>query len=141
MRRLIVSVAREYIGTPFHHAGRQKGLAVDCAGLVICVSRDLNLVPKDFDIPEYTPTPDGVTMLKWCSQHMRKIDFADLNIGDVLVLRTDVFPQHLGMVGDYRHGGFSIIHAAQNSGRVIETRLMFTRRLSFVAAYALPGIQ
>jgi hypothetical protein len=44
-------------------------------------------------------------------------------------------------LGDYRHGGLSIIHAAGLTGRVIETRLMFTEQMKYVAAFALPGIE
>jgi hypothetical protein len=64
--------------------------------------------------------------------------------GDIAVLITDLLPQHLGLLGDYRHGGLSIIHACNARScvppRVIETRLMFSRALRFVAAFEFPGI-
>ena len=54
-------------------------------------------------------------------------------------------PQHLGIVGNYWHGDtLSIIHAAsivpKGVGRVIETRLMFSQAMRFVAAYQMPGV-
>jgi hypothetical protein len=44
-------------------------------------------------------------------------------------------------LGDYRHGGLSIIHGASDPGRVIETRLMFSEHMKFVAAFVLPGVE
>jgi len=138
----IVQIARSYLGTPFHHLGRLPGVGLDCAGVLVCAARALGLVAPDFDVPPYTPTPDGVSMLKWCKEHMREIGYADMQPGDAVVLITDLHPQHLAILGDYAHGGLSIIHAANNADppRVIETRLMFSRSQRFVAAFALPGI-
>ena len=65
-----VRVARTYIGTPFHHMGRLPGVGLDCAGLLVCVARELKLVAPDFDTPAYAPTPDGTSMLKWCGEYM-----------------------------------------------------------------------
>lgn len=138
----VVRVARSYIDTPFHHMARLPGVGLDCAGVLICASRELGLVASDFDLPAYTPTPDGRTMLEWCDKYMTRIEQSAMQPGDAIVLITDVHPQHLGILGDYLHGGFSIIHAANSATppRVIETRLMFSRVQRFVAAYSLPGI-
>lgn len=141
-RTQVVEQARTWIGTPFHHAARTKGLGVDCVGLLVGVSRELGLVASDFDVPLYTPTPDGHTMLRWCNLYMTQVAEPAMQPGDIIVVITDAFPQHLAILGNYVHGGLSIIHAASNASppRVIETRLMFSRSLRFVAAYALPGI-
>lgn len=137
----IVRVARSYLGTPFHHMGRQPGLGLDCAGIPICVCRELGLVEPDFDVPPYTPTPDGHTLIEWCNGRLRRV--VQMQPGDMIVTVVDRDPQHIGILGDYRHGGLSIIHAANNAAppRVIETRLMFSRALRFVAAFALPGVE
>ena len=65
-----------------------------------------------------------------------------LELGAMVVLSITGQPQHLGIVGDYRHGGWSLIHAASNArpGRVIETRLMFHRAQQLQAIYRLPGV-
>jgi cell wall-associated NlpC family hydrolase len=138
----IVRVARSYLGTPFHHMERQPGKALDCAGLIICVMRELALVAPDFDVPPYTPTPDGVSMLAQCDQYLTRTTREAMQPGDAIVLITDKYPQHLGILGDYAHGGLSLIHAANAAQppRVVETRLMFTRVCRFVAAYSLPGV-
>lgn len=138
----IVRVARGYLDTPFHHMGRQPGLGLDCVGVPICVCRELGIVAPDFDVPPYTPTPDGHTMLEWCNAHLTAVSQADMQPGDMIITAVDVDPQHIGILADYRHGGLSIIHAASNAhpGRVIETRLMFSRALRFVAAFSMMEI-
>jgi cell wall-associated NlpC family hydrolase len=137
----ITQEARTWINTPFHHQGRLKGVGVDCIGLVIGVARRLGLVPGDFDIQAYPRSPDGVSLMRTAHLHMDLIDQAAMGIGDVVVVRFGKDPQHFGIIGDYRHGGLSIIHAAGATGRVIETRLMFTPSMQFVAAFELRGVE
>lgn len=136
----VVAVARSWIGTPFHHQARVKGAGVDCIGLVIGVARDLALVPEDFDVQGYAETPDGRTLMRLAALHMTEIDRDAMGPGDVVVARFDQGAQHFGVLGDYRHGGLSIIHGASDPGRVIETRLMFGPSMQFVAAFVLPGV-
>ena len=138
----IVTCARTWLDTPFHHLARAKGIGVDCAGLLVGVCRELGLVAPDFDTPAYTPTPDGRMMIEGCDREMRRIAQSEMQPGDAILLITDAHPQHLGILGDYIHGGLSIIHSANNAHppRVIETRLMFSRAQRFVAAFSLPGV-
>lgn len=142
-RAEIVAIARSYLGTPYHHRGRQSGVSMDCAGVIICVARDIGAVAPDFEVPNYVTQPDGVTMTALAARHLgKRVQQADMRPGDALVLRTGELPHHLGIVGDYRHGGLSIIHASGEARprRVIETRLMFSRSLKFVAAFQMPGV-
>lgn len=139
-RDQIVETTRGWIDTPFHHQARLKHVGVDCVGLVIGVARELALVPQDLDVLGYPRTPDGTSLMTTMRQHMTEIDRAAMQPGDVIVVSFDKDPQHLAILGDYRHGGLSIIHAAGNTGRVIETRLMFSSAMTFVAAFALPGV-
>ena len=140
----IVRVVRTYIDTPWHHAGRLPGVGLDCAGIVICAGRELGIWPADFDVPPYGRNPDG-TLLDLCDEHLLRIPRVVMLPGDVIVLRPEDEPQHIGILGDYRHGGLSLIHASNARSvvpaRVIETRLMFARNQRFVAAFAFPGIE
>jgi len=140
-RAQIVNAARQWLETPFHHQARLKGVGVDCVGLVIGVARELGLIASDFDVTGYPRSPNGRTLLAIADQHMTPIDQAAMQPGDVVVVSFDRDPQHLGIVGDYRHGGLSIIHAASQAGRVIETRLMYSPAMQFCAAYMLPGVE
>ena len=138
----VVRVARSYLGTPFHHMGRLPGVGLDCAGVLICASRELGLVAPDYDLPAYTTWPDGHSMLEWATARMSRVQQKDMAPGDAIMLIVDRFPQHLGILGDYLHGGLSLIHAANNAKppRVIETRLLLSRTQRFVATFSLPGI-
>jgi cell wall-associated NlpC family hydrolase len=139
-RTQIVAAARDWLGTPFHHQGRLKGVGVDCAGLVICVAREFALIPASWNPTGYSRAPDGATLMAYCLEQMQPISQSEMQAGDVVVVRFDNYPQHLGIVGDYRHGGHSIIHASGNSGQVIETRLMFHAAMLYVASFRLPGV-
>ena len=137
-RAEVVAEARSWLGTPWVHQHRRKGVAVDCAGLVIGVARALGLVVAEFDIGGYARRPNG-TMVSTCDKHMTRVEQADMQPGDVLVVAIEKEAQHIGILGDYRHGGLSLIHAASNPGRVVEARLMSTRTMRFAAAFTLPG--
>ena len=134
----VVAAARAWIGTPWVHQHRTQGVAVDCAGLVIGVARQLGIVPACFDVNGYERYPDG-SLVSLCSTYMDPVSKADMRPGDVLVVAVDQDPQHLGILGDYRHGGLSLIHSALHRG-VIETRLMFARNLRYRGAFALRGV-
>ena len=138
----VVRCARSWVGTPYLHQARSKGVGVDCIGLVIGVARELALIPQEFDIKGYPRSPDGVSVMAQATEHMTRIERDAAQPGDVMVLIFDRDPQHFVILGDYRHGGLSIIHAVGNvePGRVIEQRLMFSRALRFAAAFALPGV-
>lgn len=133
----VVTSARGHLGTKWVHQGRLPGVALDCAGLVILVARQLGLVPADFDLNGYSRAPDG-SMLRACEDHMTRLQA--LELGAVLVLQTDKEPQHMGIVGDYRHGGHSLIHASSSAGAAVETRLMFARNQVLRGIFRLPGV-
>lgn len=140
-RTNIVDTAREWLDTPFHHQARLKGIGVDCVGLVICVSKELGLLPPDFNITAYPRLPDGRSFLFHADAHMSRIPKEDMQPGDAVVVSYSGDPQHIGILGNYRHGGLSIIHASSEAKRVIETRLMFSQHMTFVGAYSLPGVK
>jgi len=130
-----VKIAREYIGTPYHHQARVKYHGVDCVGLVLCVAKELNIVEKDWDITGYSRVPDGKLLMHHLKDNLQIVEFKDMQVGDIICVAFDKFPQHVGIVGDYVHGGFSIIHADSRRGQVIETRLLLNDKMRFVAAF------
>lgn len=134
----IVDIARRWVGTPFHHQARVEGVGVDCVGLVISVAREIGAVPADWDVGGYGRVPDGKQLVHHLSERLVPVAQADMAPGDVVLVAFDSHPQHVGIVGDYLHGGLSIIHASGAHGRVLETRLLFTKAMRFVAAYRFP---
>lgn len=141
----VITEARSWLDTPYIHQHREKGHGVDCVGLPIGVSRALDLVAADFDVTGYSPNPDGKTLLELCDRYMTRVPTWAMKPGHVLVLRFDQYPQHMGILGDYLHGGLSLIHAFAHSngkGRVVEHRLdAHARVMRPVQAYALPGVE
>ena len=128
-------IARQYLGTPYAHQARLKGVAVDCVGLLICVAREAGKVPADFDITGYLRTPDGFSLMRHLADWFDPIAREQMGPGDFVCVAYDKFPHHVGVIGDYVHGGLSIIHADSKRGHVTETRLMFTDAMRFVAAF------
>ena len=142
-RAAVVAEARSWLGTPWQHQARAKGVGVDCGGLVIGIARALGLVPEAMDIGGYARQPDGESLLAHCDAWMQRLQGAP-QPGDVLVMRFDTRPQHVAVVADYAHGGLSIVHALDHAdrrrARVVEHRLDAAARARIVAAYALPGV-
>jgi hypothetical protein len=110
-------------------------------GLVIGVARELQLIDFGFDINAYNRIPDGTEIVTQCHAHMTRIDAVSIDVGDVVLMRFGSHPQHLAIVGDYAHGGLSIIHAYALSRRVVEHALTDHWRQHVVGAYALPGVE
>lgn len=136
----VVVAARSWIGTPYHHQARVKSVGVDCAGLVVGVARELGLVAPDMDVAGYARRPDGWSFLAWADEYMARVPRSEMGPGHCVVVRFGKHPQHIGIVGDYLHGGLSIVHALAGRG-VVETRLLLDNNMRYVAAYALPNVE
>lgn len=140
----VVAEARTWLDTPYAHQHRAKGVAVDCAGLIVGVARELELVAPDFDVNGYARTPDGRSLLELCDRFMTRVRLGDLKPGHVLVIRWERDPQHMGILGDYLVGGLSLIHAlgtADGKGRVVEHRLNAQTMAKAIRGYALPKVE
>jgi len=119
----IVAHARGMLGTRWAHQARGEDGKTDCAGLVLCVAKEQGFL--DWDIPsDYARTAEPGEMLEVCRKYLIEVPRADLQPGDMVVLR---YPQtnHIGIVGDYPIAGHvSIIHAQARAPRcVVENRL------------------
>ena len=58
-RQEVVREAREWLGTPFHHQAREKGVGTDCGGLVGGVAVALGIVPPDWWRDTFDPRWGG----------------------------------------------------------------------------------
>lgn len=135
-----VAAARSLIDTPYHSKGRLPGVGVDCIGVPIVAAWIAGLRPRSFDIRGYSDVPDG-SLLPLCDQHMQRIERAQMAAGDVVIVRYGPVPHHVGVLGDYRHGGLSMIHAENDRHRkVVEHRLWLDGVMTFVAAYRIPAL-
>lgn len=112
----IIAEARTWIGTPFVHQGRVKGLGVDCGGLVLGVARALGLdVPEP---PAYSMSPDPAIIEHLLTRHCVAMRRTELAPGDVLWFSFAGEPRHVGLAS-----GIGVIHAWAKPGRVVEHRI------------------
>jgi len=104
----IVEIARSYVGTPFQHQGRQKGVGIDCAGLVECVARDAGYQVPVHD--NYGRLPYAGQLEKTLSRYLIKT--SDLSPGCVILIKfKDSHPSHLAIFT-----GKNIIHSSSALG-------------------------
>ena len=148
-RASFVAEARSWIGTPFVHQHEMKGVGVDCGGLVRGVSVALGLIPQNYrelvpqELRGYSRQPSGFLGRDLCDIYWRRIPVIDIQPADVVLIAWDKgIPQHGAIVGDYRHGGLSLVHSLGPSGQrgVIEHRMDREWSKRIVAAYQIPGV-
>lgn len=131
----IVAAAEGWLGTPFRHQGRAKGVGCDCAGLLVGVGRELGLPVGD--VQAYSRQPDGASLQRHLERLAVPVPLAKARAGDVLLLRIGRHPRHLALLCP---GGW-MIHAWSDAGAVVRTRLTDRWRRRIVAAYRFPGIE
>jgi len=137
----IVAIARETLNTPYAHQQRINGLAMDCAGVPIFVARRLGM---DFqDLANYGRLPQPAEMRNVLEANLVRVPKDQMKIGDVAWLKFRVEPQHFGILGNYRLGGFSLIHAYNGSGlsKVVEHRLDEQWAARVVSVWRFPGVE
>lgn len=134
-----VAIARQYLGTPFHHAGRLKGIGIDCAGLIICVGKEIGAIEPGWDYTRYGRRPDG-SMQTLCDTLLDRLDStddqtdlapegSDLTPGTVILFRIRHEPQHLAIATDR-----GMIHSYIGAG-VVENAIDDLWRSRIVATY------
>jgi hypothetical protein len=117
------------------------GLALDCAGVPVYVAKKLGIPLVDYT--QYGRLPVPAEMRSALDAHLKRVLRSELHVGDVVWMRFDGEPQHLGIIGNYVHGGFSLIHAYNGSGlrKVVEHRLDDAWFGRIVAAWRYPGVE
>ena len=115
----VVVAAREWIGTPYHHAADLKGVGVDCAMILVRVFCDLGLVelfdPRPY-VRDWMLHRGEERYLGFLLEHAREV--AEPAPGDVIVFRVGRCFAHGGIVT--RGEPLSFVHAFAPAGRVVE---------------------
>lgn len=128
MTNQFVEAARSYKGVRWRHRGRSKW-SLDCAGLVIRSYADCGVKLPDRELYGREPHNDGliesITEALGAPVKTGLVAMADLRIGDVIVIRYDIYPHHVMIVSDcsYAAHGLNVIHADGHNGRVVEHRM------------------
>lgn len=115
---------------------------MDCGGLVIKVAHDLGL--SDFDVSGYGMQATDESMLELCREHLVEVPQDAMAAGDIIVMRFGG-NRHIGIVGDYKYGGLTVIHAQTAHPRaVVESRLdadwLRMVKASVAACFSFPGV-
>lgn len=133
----LVQAARSFQGVKFRHRGRNPMVGLDCAGLIIVSLKKIGLDPIDLKAYGREPHNDGLRQVVEANLG-RPISITQAAPGDVVLLRFDIHPHHLGVLGDYALGGLSLIHAYAEAGKVVEHRFDDTWRHRVCDVYRLP---
>jgi cell wall-associated NlpC family hydrolase len=128
-RDKIVECARSYLGTPFHHQGRVKGVGIDCAGVPIGITHDLGF--SDWDTANYGMLPNGNMMRQVLDEQMESIPVVEATTGDLLLFGWSEDPQHVGII---TKPGY-ILHTHARVGKVVEHRMDSIWRCRIRGAY------
>lgn len=106
-RRRILSLAREWIGTPYRHQASVKGEGCDCVGLMRGIYREYYGMEKDpEEMPPYRPNWYEVNqrdpLLSFGRRHMEEVPLSDMIPSDVLVFRMKkgMSAKHCGIATD-----------------------------------------
>lgn len=123
-----LKIARSQVSrkTKFRHRGRNEN-GLDCAGLVLFC---LHKLDKEFvDLKVYGREPYNDGLKKVVEKNMGDPILFDnssdkfLMPGDILLMSFVNEPGHVCIVGDYAHGGLSLIHCYSEVGNCVEHRL------------------
>lgn len=117
----LYAASRSYLGVPFRHQGRSRS-GLDCIGLLVRSLLDIGRRVKD--VTTYGPDPHhGLLEENLTREFGPSHGKSDLQPGDIVSIAYARATRHVGIIGEYLHGGLSLIHTDQSVGRVTEHRL------------------
>ena len=125
---IIVTQARTWIGTPFHHQARLKGKGCDCLGLIVGVVDELGLKDKHgqplagYDEVTYSKEPDGAYLTEKLTALLNEVPIVEAQAGDLALFKVRENPQHMAFLTDYENT-LGMVHSYAPARRVVEHRL------------------
>lgn len=133
----MVAAARGMVGTRWHHQGRKPGVALDCAGLVVCVGKQLGLLT--FDTVAYQRDSAANHFVRYFQQHGIERPRRSLAPGCVVALHEARYPCHCGIVA--RQGKrLTLIHAYARRRAVVEELLTLEWYVRIVGVFDYVGL-
>ncbi len=134
MSQMLVKEAREWIATPYHHQASIKGVGCDCVGFLAEVAMTCGAITPALraQFPtDYSRQPSAQSLRRLVAGVCYPVAFPMRAPGDIVLLRFEIEPQHLGMLTrldpDY------IIHCGEHG--VIEHRVDSIWRARIVRIY------
>lgn len=126
----VIAEAREWIGTPYAHQHRAKGVGCDCVGLIVGVGLATGSLttwtPEKWrEVKRYGRLPNPTHMGGALAQFLLPVDGAGVpEDGAIAWLGWRAgLPMHLAFIATSPDGYRTIIHAYSLADRVVENRL------------------
>ena len=139
-RSRIVSIARGWLGTPYHHQASRRAVGADCLGLVRGVWREV--YGTDAELPpaysrDWAEASGEETLLAGAGRHLLQIDRGKARDGDVVVfrLRGGLVAKHTAILTS----GTSFVHAMEG-GPACEAALGSWWQRRIAGAFSFPGV-
>lgn len=135
LRTAVITEALTWIGTPYHHAGRVKGVGVDCLTFLMEVFSRTGVVPPQktpFYRPDFMMHSAEETYLNGLLEHGREVKVPQP--ADVAIFKWGRIYAHAGIVVDWPW----ILHAAPAIGVVRmrgDTGKLSGRAVKFISAF------
>ena len=137
----VVIEARRWIGTPFVHGARLRGVGCDCIGLVFGAHVAAGLLPPAWWTATFDPVYRGYSRSPTSAQLDGAMRLAfreteEVEPGCVVTLSIGRRAIHAAIVAPYDGGGLSLLHCLHDIG-VREHRLCSSWRSRVAAAWCL----
>jgi len=139
----VINEALTWLGTPWLHQARLKGIGADCIGFIGGVAVALGISgaaewARTPDFHNYGPQPQAKLMLLGCARFLDPIAIADVQPADVLMLRFEREPMHFALVSSL--APLYVIHALSTAGKVVQHRVDATWANRIVRAWRFRGL-
>lgn len=140
----VISEARAWVDTPYHHQARMRGVGVDCIGLVWGVGEAAGVLDVDPDkvrrFLAYGRVPNPRRFREALDTFFLPVDPDDVRYGDVPWMEfARRVPMHVGIFACYEARA-TIIHALVEDGRVAEHSFGPSWRNKVHRWYRFPGM-
>lgn len=117
-RAAFIAACRARVGVKFRHRGRT-ARSLDCAGLIVVALASIGRPVDDLKVYGKFPHRDGLRDMIVANLGE---PVADMQAGDVVLMRERGDPRHVAAVGEF-DGRLTLIHASSDYGRVVEQTL------------------
>lgn len=129
-----ISAARSFKGVRFRHQGRNPKIGLDCAGLALVAMQRIGRPVTDLKGYGREPYRDGLEGALTANLG-DKVGKETMRAGDVVMMRFDGDPRHVGIITNYPEGGFALLHTHDKLKLVAEHRLDESRLATIVGVW------
>ncbi len=84
-RENIISAARELIGVPYLHQGRNVRTGIDCVGLLVLIGQIIGY-EEIHDLADYRRVPSSSTLLEFLKRNLDEISLEQIQAGDFVLM-------------------------------------------------------